>query len=153
MPFMYKSVKERFWEKVAVRNDNECWNWTGAICEGYGNFKITYKIMKAHRYSWELHNKQAIPEGMLVLHKCNNKRCVNPHHLCLGTHSDNNSDSVRDNRNKYTGRPIKLSIKDRNAIRLKYSEGNITQTVLANTYKVHQSTISDIINYRYLDER
>lgn len=77
-----------------------CWLWTGKLSvRGYGLFRIRTapcerKWIFAHRWSWEFANEQAIQEGLIVRHHCDNPRCVNPHHLCIGTHADNARDRV-----------------------------------------------------------
>jgi len=82
--------QERFWKKV--EKTDSCWNWNGAITTtGYGVFQKGRRgecLHKAHRFSFEIHHGE-IPQGLLVLHKCDNKRCVNPDHLELGNHSKN----------------------------------------------------------------
>lgn len=71
-----------------------CWIWTGAINGGgYGSMCYRGRRDGAHRFSWEYHNGQSIPEGMRVLHKCDMPSCVNPEHLFLGTQSDNQIDA------------------------------------------------------------
>jgi hypothetical protein len=82
--------------KVAV-NENDCLEWIGFERNGYGRFRVNKKIVSAHRYSYELY-KGKIPYGLLVLHKCDNPKCVNPDHLWAGTYNDNNKDRVRKGR-------------------------------------------------------
>lgn len=90
---MNNSDIKRFWEKVDVRSEDECWLWKASINDGYGYFWTGYKMEMAHRTSWRLHNGP-IPEDKFVLHKCDNRPCINPGHLYLGTKSDNMRDMV-----------------------------------------------------------
>lgn len=87
---------ERFWPKVSVRSEDECWEWAGGKTSlGYGCFYWSPgKCENAQRSSWKIHYGD-IPLGKSVLHKCDNKGCVNPNHLYLGTASDNMTDRVR----------------------------------------------------------
>lgn len=89
----------RFWNKVAIKSSSECWIWQGAKFrdQGYGRIIINYKDVRAHRVSWELVNGP-IPSGLLICHHCDNRLCVNPKHLFLGTHKDNNQDCVNKGR-------------------------------------------------------
>ena len=89
-----RSSIERFWSNVIM--GLECWEWQASLVDGYGQFMGNGQT-RAHRFSWELVNG-AIPEGMHVLHRCDNRRCVRPDHLFLGTHQDNMDDMVQKGR-------------------------------------------------------
>lgn len=87
MPIMDK-IKQRFYQ-YCDKKENGCWEWSGALTvNGYGKFWMDGKTTSAHRVSFELH-KHAIPSSEMVLHTCDNPKCVNPDHLTVGTHRDN----------------------------------------------------------------
>ena len=101
--------KKRFWEKVRVCGENQCWPWLAAQhTQGYGAFAFTkYKVTTAHRVAWAItYNRSRLPSSkMQVMHSCDNKLCVNPKHLSLGTASENEKQAFERVR-KVPTRPI-----------------------------------------------
>ena len=81
-----------FWRMVDVGEPDECWPWTGGG-DRYGKIKVRRMSVSAHRFAWQVANGP-IPDGMSVLHTCDNPPCCNPSHLFLGTNSDNMRDMV-----------------------------------------------------------
>lgn len=93
--------QERFWRYVDRGGPNGCWSWIGAKCRktGYGSLQIDGTGRRAHRFSYELHHGP-IPDGMVVMHACDNPGCVNPAHLSLGTNQDNVDDKMAKGRHR-----------------------------------------------------
>lgn len=141
---VFSTPEQAFASRVAKNGDSGCWLWGGyKNMAGYGSLKVDGKMTRAHRYSWELHNGP-IPDGMHVLHRCDNPPCVNPDHLWLGTDADNAADRAAKGRsNPPKGDAhwnAKLTEPDMYAIR---ADTRILREI-ATDYGVTPSTISFI---------
>lgn len=98
-------VADRFMR--LVEKTEGCWLWKASLRRGYGQFFIARGLtVRAHRFSYELHIG-AIPDGMMVCHRCDNPICVRPEHLFLGTAKDNARDMIE------KGRAPKVSFEER----------------------------------------
>jgi len=147
----YPTLAERFWSKVS--KTESCWIWTGGSLEsGYGMIRVggsDKRKLEAHRVSWILENG-FIPDGLCVLHKCDNPPCVNPKHLFIGTLQDNvrdmnqkgRSSGGRIPRNQFSR---KTSEEDVVEIRELYASGNYTMKQLATRFGYGYRTIRRII--------
>jgi hypothetical protein len=135
-------LSEYFWSRVDQSGGLlACWEWVGAIStEGYGACNNRENCQRAHRVSWELHHGP-IPAGMSVLHSCDNRLCVNPHHLHLGTHRDNMDEVVK------RGRRAQYSADTVEAIREAHS-GGMSYAVLTLRFGVSRATIWKIVHNR-----
>lgn len=138
-----------FWNRVVVRGKDDCWIWTGGLATGYGVMRIHCKNVGAHRYSWMLHNNEStIPKGLWILHKCDNRKCVNPKHLYCGTPSDNMSDrEARIQWEKNTNGLIKLNPDKVREIRSLYKSEECNIVDLAKRFGVSGDHIVRVANH------
>ncbi len=157
---MRASVEERFWSKVDKSGD--CWLWTAGRAGGtYCAFRVDGKTVLAHRFIYET-TYGPIPAGLFVCHHCDNRRCVRPDHLFLGTAGDNNHDrAVKGRSGANIGRYMrdhpdrrakgerqhsaKLTADQVREIRRAYGNQEMSQRVLARAYGVTKSSIQAIV--------
>ena len=136
----------RFWSKVCITAEDECWNWKAYIHEkGYGKFQIKpRRPAQAHRVAFSL-VVGPVEDSVLVCHSCDNRKCCNPKHLFLGTPQDNMNDMIEKGRAKHP--PLngelngfsRLLEQDIPVIRNLY--GVLPTKELAARFNVHRDTI------------
>ena len=106
---------ERFWSKMNRGLPDDCWFWTGPVTGSggkYGAVCFDNNYVYAHRFSYMIHNGE-IPEGKVLLHTCDNSRCVNPNHLEAGSQKQNIHDAMKKDRwmtparKEYLAKPAK----------------------------------------------
>lgn len=108
--FSKTPLEERFWPKVNVFGQDECWLWTGANSRGYGQITVDGKKRKATQVSWEIYHGKPFPTGLMACHTCDNPRCVNPAHIWPGTMSQNIRDAVSKGRHVAANAPWRRGI-------------------------------------------
>lgn len=150
-----KPLADRFWSKV--EKTATCWLWTAAVDgRGYGVIGLGGKgdgLGRAHRVSWEMANGP-IPEGAILCHTCDVKRCVRPDHLYAGTKADNARDAIeRGQMSSGPSHPVRrgmdhwkarLSDADVTTIRARRLAGE-KQSALAREFGVSEAHVSRLV--------
>lgn len=152
---------KRFWDKVnkhsGVYGDDgqyptECWEWTASLKNGYGEIWYIDKRWYAHRLSCVLDGGDLVGD-QCVLHRCDNRKCVRPDHLFVGTKGDNNRDTASKGRNRGGSEPgeacgaSKLNNDQVLMIRAAYDDG-LSQRKIARQFGVGRSTVEAIVRRR-----
>ncbi len=134
-----ETLAERLWSKV--HKTEGCWNWTGAQEHGRGRIASgTGRVLRPSRVSWELQNGP-IQNGLFVLHKCDNPRCVRPDHLFLGTQKDNMHDMVSKGR-KHT------ALTAEQVLRIRAAWPAQSKNQIAKQFGVTKSCVSHVVKGR-----
>lgn len=151
---MHEQWADRFWARVRKHEGSSaCWVWIGSrLPRGYGLFyPKAGRGMYAHRVSWEIANGRPVPEGLHVMHACDNPWCVRPEHLSVGTRSDN----MRDMWNKGRGHKNSKSGEEHYAHKLteaqviemreRWARGGVKQRELAEQFGVTRALVGQIV--------
>jgi hypothetical protein len=146
-----EGLESRFWSHVTAGGEDDCWEWrasTGDFGHGIIRGDNNGKAIGAHRVSWEIHNGP-IPDGLWVLHHCDNPPCCNPRHLYVGTRLDNVRD-MHERQRAYCYQPgqRKLTIlteEDVKSIRASYTGARGEKASLARAYGVSKTNIHSIL--------
>lgn len=139
----YSNLPQGFWGRV--RYTDSCWLWVGAKNKGkgggYGTFWLDYKSRKTHKLAF--FDKNGQPWGLLILHKCDVRNCVNPDHLYAGTQKDNVRDMFERGRaNKPCGERQHLSkLTEKSVLFIRSVGTTISSRKLGAMFGVDKSTI------------
>lgn len=140
------SLEQMFWNRI--RKTRGCWYWTGTVSKGrkggYGMLWTGRAYTPAHRFSWEITSRMMVAPKLEVCHHCDNRPCVNPEHLFVGTHKENHQDAARKGRRSGTLNPnVKLTMERVRSIRRLRAEG-MTCAGIAVRYGVTRQQVDRI---------
>lgn len=152
--------QERFWSRVDKCGPDDCWEWTGRVTNnGYGTFNMNHNFYYAHRVSYVMaHREIPFVDGktLCVCHQCDNKLCVNPSHLFVGTHADNMQDCVDKGRHGYLiGRGEfngSCKLTDDQIEQIRVLGCKMSQRELSRMFGVTQSHIWRILHFQCRDK-
>lgn len=141
------SIKERLEDSIFYSPDG-CWYCTLTGSFGYASFSIKHKPYRAHRVAYELY-KGPIPQGYFVCHSCDNRLCVNPDHLFLGTAKDNTRDMINKGRARLTGHEngnSKLTKGDVIKIRSLVLDQGLTRTKVSEMFSLSNTHVGSLVS-------
>jgi hypothetical protein len=139
-------VKERLLAAIKIDPETGCWNWQRSVRGGrdgrrYGLISVKGECRSTHRTSYETF-VGPIPEGLFVLHHCDNGFCINPKHLFVGTHQDNVNDQVSKLRHMHGSNNGRAKLTPAQVKRIKASKLSVKE--LSLKYKMSKPQIYKI---------
>lgn len=142
-----QTLAQRLWAKVKIDDLYACWEWQASCNKwGYGRFRLNDKHVNAHRAAWILTYGE-IDAGLHVCHKCDNRKCINPSHLFLGTPLENAQDRIRKGRiisqKGEDNHAAKLTAQDVRAIRWLFDAG-MTPNAISSRFDSSRENIRRI---------
>lgn len=146
----YRNSIESLIGKTKITSSG-CWEWTGYTNpDGYGWTSFNGTTLSTHRLSWKFHNGD-IPKDLKVLHKCDNRPCINPDHLFLGTQADNVRDMDKKKRrvslSGENNSQAKLTLKQVGSIK-ELCEQGVYAKYIAPRFGISMATVYHIKNGR-----
>lgn len=165
LPKFTEIVKFKIYKRLVKKSDEECWEWSGNQCNGYGRILIDGKSFPAHAVVLYLETGNWPDNTQVVCHKCDNKKCCNPNHLYIGTQKQNTIDRSKsgltatkiNGRHKCVVKPetiargvdkgkcVKLNDDIVKQIRSEYVPFSVGYEVLAKKFNVAPSTIRSVV--------
>lgn len=145
-------VVERFLRRLEIRGDGECWDWVGVrLPKGYGH--MAYGLANGggsiytHRLALELSTGERIPPGMMALHSCDRPQCCAPHHLRVGSCSENARDAVARGQHPVGDRAGTSKLDERQALAIIESAARGERVAsIARRYPVSAVQIGNIVS-------
>jgi hypothetical protein len=140
----------KFWAKINIKNNDDCWNWLGYLNSGYGVIGYEGKDYKAHRIAYMItYQIENLPSNIFCCHVCDNRKCCNPNHIFLGTSADNVHDMENKGRSKHPNGSkngmAKISEENALEIRRLYATGQYNFSQLSKLYPINDWMIASII--------
>lgn len=144
------TLEERFRQSGYRETANGCHEWVRAKhAKGYGSFwtGAARGCVGVHIIAWELANGRRVPKGLEVRHSCDNRACINPAHLQVGTHQDNIDDCTRRRRHRYGKSNPRARLTEAEVVKIRneFALGTTSVAALARRYGISPTGMMDVV--------
>lgn len=144
MSSIYPESVRRLMARCTIDYKTGCWLWNGGCTrDGYAAVWNGTTMSLGHKFTFEETYKRKVPPHLILRHKCNTERCINPMHVIEGTDKENSADAKAHN-GKFS--MAKLTEDQVREIRRLWDVGKLNQMALGVMFNVHGSTIGQIVN-------